>query len=175
VQVSVGAEDSIGAAWGGAPAEVRVVLHKAAGDEQLVLPANLWFSQKLQDCGLIHHDGAVGGRALDALAAALTHHHDPQVGVPALLAEVVATLQPTHGLKGICQHAYVADELLSWEGSSTAGSRGLGPDLQAGVWLRGLPLRRNDVGLTEQRLLVSRIVPGREGSHLTTSPPSDPD
>ena len=40
-QVSVGAEYSVGAAGGGAPFEVRVVLYEAARDQELVLPANL--------------------------------------------------------------------------------------------------------------------------------------
>ena len=39
--VSVGAEESTGATGGRAPAEVRVVLDKAAGDEQLVLLVDL--------------------------------------------------------------------------------------------------------------------------------------
>ena len=39
--VSISAQHSVRAARSWAPAEVRVVLHKATGDEQLVLPSNL--------------------------------------------------------------------------------------------------------------------------------------
>ena len=40
-KVSIGAEDGIGAAGGGAPLEVRVVLHETVCDEKLVLLADL--------------------------------------------------------------------------------------------------------------------------------------
>ena len=41
-QVGIGAEESVRTARSRAPAQVRVILNKAAGDEKLVLSANLW-------------------------------------------------------------------------------------------------------------------------------------
>lgn len=41
MKVSVGTQDGVGAAGGGAPLEVRVVLHETVCDEKLVLLAHL--------------------------------------------------------------------------------------------------------------------------------------
>jgi hypothetical protein len=121
-----------------------MILDKTTCDEKLVFLADLRFSEQTQHSGLVDDNGAVRGRALDALTSTLTHDHDLQIRVPALLAEVVATLQSTHCLQtggsevlqmslgvstyieDVCQHANITDKLLSRESCSATSCCGLG-------------------------------------------------
>ena len=101
--------DSIAAVWARAPLEQSVTLHKAVGDQVLVLELDPGVCDEGHHRLVIHHDVA-GPGTLDHLRGALVHNLGGEVLSPALGAEQVSALEAGHHLPRQRQAADVTVE-----------------------------------------------------------------